>query len=172
MFRKIRYFKPFFLFAVPFIFILGSILHFAYDFFNQNPIVGLIVPINESIWEHTKLLFFPTVLWYTLYYFFSGKKLRPNYTQWLTSCTLSVIVGILSIPLIFYFYTEAFGIELLIVDILILLFSVALGQITAHHSYIYSFSIKQYISISILIFIAILYIIFSLFPPSLPLFSA
>ena len=39
--------------------LLGSVFHFLYDFSEQNPFTALFTPINESVWEHLKLLFFP-----------------------------------------------------------------------------------------------------------------
>ena len=41
---------------------LGYISHFAYDFFGQNAFAALFFPVNESTWEHLKLLFFPMLL--------------------------------------------------------------------------------------------------------------
>lgn len=162
---------PFFLFAVPFIFILGSLLHFAYDFSNQNFFAGLIAPINESIYEHTKLAFSPTILWYILYFVFAKGIKKPIKNTWFTACLLSAITSILSIPLLFYFYTQAFGIELLWVDIFILLLAVFLGQLVAYHSYKYSFSIKKTCIFIIFILIVIFYVIFTIYPPALPIFT-
>jgi hypothetical protein len=42
--------------------LLGTLLHFAYDFSGQNFVVGLFSAINESTWEHLKLLFMPFLL--------------------------------------------------------------------------------------------------------------
>ena len=42
--------------------IVGTVAHFIYDWTGQNPIIGLITAVNESTWEHMKLLFFPMVL--------------------------------------------------------------------------------------------------------------
>ena len=39
----------------------GACLHFFYDFV-PNPTVALIAPVNESIWEHLKILVWPCVL--------------------------------------------------------------------------------------------------------------
>ena len=45
-----------------FIAIVGTLLHFVYDWSGQNPAVGIIAPVSESTWEHLKLLFFPFLL--------------------------------------------------------------------------------------------------------------
>lgn len=38
----------------------GSALHFFYEVL-PNPLTALISPVNESVWEHLKLLFWPTL---------------------------------------------------------------------------------------------------------------
>lgn len=40
---------------------LGSAMHFFYDWL-PIPLVGLFAPINESVWEHLKLLFWPFLI--------------------------------------------------------------------------------------------------------------
>lgn len=40
----------------------GSLLHFVYDLTGENPFVGVFVPVNESVWEHLKLLLLPVFL--------------------------------------------------------------------------------------------------------------
>ena len=39
----------------------GSALHFLYDWL-PSPLTALFSPINESVWEHLKLLFWPMLL--------------------------------------------------------------------------------------------------------------
>lgn len=38
--------------------LLGGVLHFLYDWL-PNPIFALFSPVNESLWEHGKLIFWP-----------------------------------------------------------------------------------------------------------------
>jgi hypothetical protein len=45
-----------------FIILVGTLSHFTYDWSNKNQIVGLFTAVNESTWEHIKLLIFPTIL--------------------------------------------------------------------------------------------------------------
>ena len=42
-----------------FIMILGTLLHFTFKWSNNNVLVGTFSAINESTWEHLKLIFFP-----------------------------------------------------------------------------------------------------------------
>lgn len=50
---KGRFFLAFVLAAL-----VGSALHFGYDLC-PSPLVGLICPVTESVWEHLKLLYWP-----------------------------------------------------------------------------------------------------------------
>lgn len=63
------------IFASIFCLILGTILHFTYEWFNYNVIVGLFSAINESVWEHLKLLFYPMFFISIIGYFKIGRKL-------------------------------------------------------------------------------------------------
>ena len=40
--------------------LIGVISHFIYEWTGENTLAGLIFPVNESIWEHLKLIFFPS----------------------------------------------------------------------------------------------------------------
>ncbi len=49
-----------------FVLITGTLAHFLYEWTGKNFIAGLFTPVNESIWEHMKLIFFP-ILAYAIY---------------------------------------------------------------------------------------------------------
>ena len=38
----------------------GAALHFLYDVW-PNPLTAVLAPVNESVWEHLKLLYWPTL---------------------------------------------------------------------------------------------------------------
>ena len=44
------------LFRFIFISVLGVLLHFTYEWSGDNAVVGLFSAVNESTWEHLKLL--------------------------------------------------------------------------------------------------------------------
>ena len=52
-----------------FVCILGTLLHFTYKFFGENNFVASFSAVNESVWEHLKLLFFPMLLTTIIGYF-------------------------------------------------------------------------------------------------------
>ena len=58
--------------------ILGTLLHFTYNWSNNNLLVGVFSAVNESTWEHLKLLFFPMLITTILGYFYIGNNI-PNF---------------------------------------------------------------------------------------------
>lgn len=162
--------KKFIIKGIPILFVIGAVLHFAYDLLGESPIIGIFAPVNESVWEHLKLILWPTILWWTIYFAAKGKKYEINKNKWFSGALTSLIVSLVSVPLIFYFYTEAFGIENVWIDILILLLALTLGQFAGLHIYKYSKGINPKIAIIIFVLLVILFGVFTFFTPKIPLF--
>ncbi len=87
-----------------FVGVLGVLFHFAYNFFGQTAIAGLFFPINESIWEHLKLLYFPAVLWWIAEGFLGEKKPR-----FFASRVWALSLALLFIPVAHYTYSGIVG---------------------------------------------------------------
>ena len=49
-----------------FVSVLGTVLHFLYEWSGENTLAALVSGVNESVWEHMKLLFVPVFLWLVL----------------------------------------------------------------------------------------------------------
>ncbi len=105
-----------------FMLVLGTLMHFFYRWSNQNPLVGLVAPVNESVWEHLKLLFFPGLIFLEIELFLSPEK-QPSR---LISFVLSQSVGLVFIPLAFFAYTGIIGKHFLLIDIAIFIGAVLL----------------------------------------------
>ena len=71
----------------------------------------------------------------------------------------------------FYTYSSALGCELLWVDILDLFLSLAVGQLLGLHYYNYGTAVNINISLIILVSIVLLFIIFTFYPPHIPMFK-
>lgn len=161
--------KKKYLIGILFLFAIGSLLHFTYDWSNQNFLVGLFSAQNESVFEHTKLLILPIFLWYILSYIFRKNEIDKN--KYFTSMLISSSISIISIPLMFYFVKEGLSINNGIVNIIIFFISVLFGQLLAYHYYKYeSKSLPKIIIILLSLLLIIIYIYFSLFPLDLPIF--
>lgn len=157
--------------GIPLLFAIGSAMHFAYDIFQENPIVGLFAPVNESVWEHSKMLLWPMILWWWLYACARGEESGLDKDKWFGSALAALVTALVSLPVLYYFYTGAFGVKLLWVDILILLLSVFLGQLMGLHVYRYGKGGNAGTARVLILGIALLYILFTFYPPHLPLFQ-
>lgn len=144
------------------LFLIGTFMHFLYDLSGGNVIVGLIAAVNESLWEHSKMVLLPVICWWSFYYIIKGKEHNIDKNKWFTSALIALLTALITIPLLYYFYTEAFGVEILAVDISILLL--------AFHFYKYSKGINLYIPICIFILLILVFMIFTFYPPHIPFF--
>lgn len=99
----------------------GTLAHFLYNWSGNNPLVGFFTPVNESVWEHMKLLFFPMLL----YSLFMILRFRKKYPYILSALCFGMIAGIFLIPLLYYAYTCLLGRNLFLLDIGIFLLSAA-----------------------------------------------
>ena len=86
---------------------LGVLLHFLFDMTNQNVIVALFAAVNESIWEHLKLLFYPMFLFAII----ESKFLEQEYEQFWCVKWKGILLGLLLIPVFYYTYTGALGVS-------------------------------------------------------------
>lgn len=106
-----------------FISLLGTILHFVYDFFNHNKFAAIFVAVNESTWEHLKLAMLPTFLWAIVGLFF-------NFNNFAFAVFVALFVMVVTIPIIFYTYTHFTKKPILAVDILSFFVAIALGMLS------------------------------------------
>lgn len=155
-----------FIFSLPILYVLGGLSHFVYEWSGNNVIIGLFFPINESIYEHTKLAIIPLLLFYTYGLFY-----KPYISKWIFLFLISLFSTILLIPMLYYFYTGALGFESVIIDILIYFISITCGQLLALHIYNNGTKIPNIkISIVLIVTYFIINIIFTIDPPALPIF--
>jgi len=103
---------------------LGPLLHAAYRLSGENRIVAAFSAVNESVWEHMKILFLPLFL-VTLV---EMAVFADRYRNFLAVKFVSVMAGVGLIPLLYYTYTGVWGRGSLIVDILIFYLSAAVSQ--------------------------------------------
>ena len=93
--------------------VLGTLSHFFYQWSHENMLVGLFSPVNESVWEHLKLLFFPALT----YMFIEQKAMGKAMPGLFGKNLLGIFAGLLVMPLLFYGYTAFSGKSILWVDI-------------------------------------------------------
>lgn len=150
--------------------IIGTLLHFAFEFFDGNTLVGAFTPVNESVWEHLKLLLFPVIAFSVLEYIFYGKNIK----NFFPAKIWSLLIGMVLTVLIFYTYSGIIGRSLVAVDISLFYLSVAITYFTAYQIMkrptLLTSDNAAIISISVLTVIIIAFIFFTFNPPMLEIF--
>lgn len=82
----------------------GTILHFLYDWLGQAIWIAPFSGVNESTWEHMKLLFWPMLIFAIVQSFF----FRDRENFWCVKL-LGILLGLILIPVIFYTYNGVIG---------------------------------------------------------------
>lgn len=115
-----------------FVAVVGTLMHFLYDFTGHNFFAGLISPTSESTWEHMKLVFFPMAVGNIWLY----RKLKyidvSNPEGALLTGTLS---GTWLIPILFYSYKGILGFGITAIDIATFYISVILAYLFIWHTF-------------------------------------
>jgi len=111
-----------------FIIVVGSLLHFAYEWAGYSPTVGMFTPVNESVWEHLKLGFWSLFLYSVMEYWF----IRRRAENFFVAKTAGILSLQLLIVAVFYTYTAFVRREILAVDIASYVLGAAICQVTAY----------------------------------------
>lgn len=156
------------LIGVLFVCAFGTLLHFVYDWSNKHSIVGLIAPVNESVWEHMKMVYFPTLLFFLIEYLFLFKP----YPYLLRADLAGILAGTLLIPILFYTYTGFLGENILLLDILTFIISSVFAFYVRYRSLLSSkrkrYTFVYFICVLIL---GVCFLIFTYYPPGIALFT-
>jgi len=152
-----------------FVSIIGTLSHFIYKWSGYSIAAALFCPVNESTWEHLKLLFFPYLIWSIIEYRLLRKE-NQAIKGILLSKLIGVITGMTAIVTFFYTYTGATGKSIEILNILS--FFIGVGTAFLIDSLLIKQNRLKFDNPAIAGFIAItaLFIIFTFAPPLIPLF--
>ena len=146
----------------------GTILHYLYDWLGGAVWIAPFSGVNESTWEHMKLLFWPMFIFAIIQSFFF--KNREDF--WCVKLR-GITLGLILIPVIFYTYNGVVGKS---PDWL----NIAIFFIAAAIAYIYEtrlFSAEKIccnsskLAISALSVIAICFVVFTFMTPEIGIFK-
>ena len=84
---------------------VGSLLHFVYEWSGGSLAAAVVSAVNESTWEHMKMLFVPMFLFSVVQVCVLGR----NYPNFLAVRAVSILTGLALIPVLYYTYTGAWG---------------------------------------------------------------
>lgn len=148
--------------------VAGTLLHFVYDWSGEAPFAGVISAVNESVWEHMKLLFIPMLLFALM----EAAVFGARYPGFWRVKLRGILTGLTLIPTLYYTYSGALGFRSVWVDISIFYLSAAGAYITESRKFREAkapspFEIAAAAAVCL---IAFLFLLFTYAPPLLPLF--
>ncbi len=145
----------------------GTLLHFLYDWLGEAAWIAPFSGVNESTWEHMKLLFWPMFIYAIIQYFFFAD--RKNF--WCIKIR-GTLLGLTLIPVFFYTYNGAIGKSPDWLNITIFFISAAIAYI--YETRLFNAERTRCkapkIAFAMLCVLAILFIVFTFLTPKLGIF--
>ena len=93
----------------------GNLLHFVYQWTGRQHFTAVFASVNESTWEHIKLLVVPWVIWSFVEWWAMHDRNHPT----LVARAAGLLAGVVTIPLLFYTYQGIVGRNVDLVNIII-----------------------------------------------------
>jgi hypothetical protein len=146
----------------------GTLLHFTFEWSGRCWVVGIFSAVNESVWEHLKLGFWPFLLFSLIEYgFLKGRvgNFAVGKAAGILAFELFVVVG-------FYGYTRLIGRHLLALDIGLFVLGCGIGYAVSYRIItVPKLGVEwQAACVAFLIVHTVLEIVFTFRPPRLPIF--
>lgn len=147
---------------------IGALLHFAFEWSGQLPPIGVFAAVNESVFEHLKLTYWPALLYAAIEY----RLVKGYASNFIIAKTAGLYVMPVAIIVLFYSYTTITGSENLIADIMIFIGAVALGQLASYKLLTRDRLSRRLhrASLAGLITLGAIYAAFTFYPPRVPFF--
>lgn len=146
----------------------GVLLHFMYEWTNKSIFVAAFSAVNESIWEHMKLVYFPMVIFMIIQI-----RFFKEYENYLFVKLAGIISGLKLIPVLYYTYNGAFGKSYDWLNIAF--FFISLGFSFILETYLFnkvSFDYKRKsLALIFICLIGLAFVVFTFAAPKLPLFQ-
>lgn len=149
-------------------FILSIILHFIYNIM-PNTFISIIAPVNESIWEHMKLIVSSSLIFSVIEYIIYKRNNIP-FNNFSLSYSISTLLGVIIYLFIYIPLNDILGHKIYIAIILLFLIFILI-QIISY--YIMNKKKIKYSLILSILLIVITYFIFyylTYYPPKINLF--
>ena len=145
----------------------GTILHFLYEWLGEAVWIAPFSGVNESTWEHMKLLFWPLFLFALVQRLFF--KMQKNF--WCVKLA-EILLGLVLIPVLFYTYNGAVGLSPDWLNIAI--FYISALAVFLLEWWLFRKDLLQCkhprLAFAVICMIGMLFVIFTFAPPENPLF--
>ena len=146
----------------------GTILHFLYEWLGEALWIAPFSGVNESTFEHMKLLFWPMLVYAIVESLFFRQR-----DDFFAVKLCGILLGLVTIPVLFYTYNGAIGKSPDWLNILIFFIAAAVAYVSETYLY-YKERLGKWsrlIPLAVLGTVALLFIIFTFYPPRLGIFK-
>lgn len=150
--------------------VIGTLSHYVYEWSGGSGAAAVLGAVNESVWEHMKLLVMPVLL-FTAAQVWALGEVYPNVPA---VRAVSVLFGAVLIPVLYYTYTGALGIHEVWIDISIFYVSAAAAFLLDHRLIRTGYPTSpwaQLLGAAVLIAVAFAFILCTFSPPEFPLWQ-
>jgi len=149
--------------------LLGALLHFTFELSGDWLPLAAISAVNESVWEHLKIGFWPALVYAIIEYPYLNKQT----SNFIFAKTMGILAIPLSIAMLFYTYSGVFGEEVFLADILIFFAAVAIGQYISYRLLIKGATPRalDIVGLTLVITLAFMFAFYTYYPPQLPIFQ-
>jgi len=106
--------------------VLGSLLHFLYDWSRHNRVVAVFSAVNESYWEHIKIAVWPVLLLQVVLFAAGGWR----YPAFVPAATIALYAIPIAMVGLVYLYKHFLGRNILWLDIALFVVAIAIAQAT------------------------------------------
>jgi hypothetical protein len=143
----------------------GSMFHFTYQWAQCHWAVGFLLAVNESVFEHLKILVFPLLL-----FWFADYLLFGHAVSHLISATFAIYSGVAFLFLVHVLVSVIGGYEEFVFDIVLFIVSAFVAQLAGYWSLYMHFRHWLWVLIIILCFVVavICHVLFTVCPPHIP----
>lgn len=153
-------------FGFLFLIIIGTLWHFAFNFSGGSTLIGAFAPVNESVWEHLKLISFPIIPITALEFIIYGK----DHDGFFAAKIISAFLGMIFIVMGYYTYVGMARNNSLLADVTLFIAASAISSFLPC-ILMKRTSLKQKDSIIWLTIFTVLVILFMYFTFNPPMFE-
>lgn len=149
------------------IFLLSALLHFIYDWFPCF-FTSLFFPVNESIWEHNKIIIGAFFLWSIIEKIYYKKEKNVIFAECISSLVCMILVMLIFTPVYLYILKTN---DNMIVTFAIFILAIIISQIVSYKLLQKEYNSKlEELGIILFVIFFLINIIFTYYPPKVALF--
>ena len=163
-----RYYALWALVGFAFTSLFGTLLHFLYDWLGKAVWLAPFSGVNESTWEHMKLLFWPMLAFAAV----EGAFFRNREDFWCIKCR-GILLGITLIPVLFYTYNGVIGTSPDFINIAIFFICAAISYLYETRQFNREIPLcrQKKLPVALLCLIGALFVIFTFKAPQIGIFK-